>query len=104
MTWKFGKSLKPTNQEAMKLKTNKPRNFSSKGSPSTPQLTDSHPCTRPPSWGTRGNMGDKTFGSFRNKHRDALMHHASRELMVRDALWAPTNTKYPFHVLTSDTL
>ena len=27
------------------------------GIPSTPQHTDSHACTRPPSWVTRGNMG-----------------------------------------------
>ena len=28
------------------------------GNPPTPQHTDSHPSTRPPSWGTRGNLGD----------------------------------------------
>ena len=31
--------------------------ISSKGIPSTPQHTDSHPCTRPPSWGTRESLG-----------------------------------------------
>ena len=44
------KKPKPSNQEAVF--------FSSKGIPSTPRHTDSHPCTRPPSWGTRGSLGD----------------------------------------------
>ena len=39
---------KPRNQEAKK-----PFLFLSKGIPSSPQHTDSHPCTRPPSWRTR---------------------------------------------------
>ena len=37
-----------------------------KGIPSTAQHTDSHPCTRPPSWGTRGNMVN-TNGRGKNR-------------------------------------
>ena len=32
--------------------------FSSKRIPTTPQHTDSHPCTRLPTWGTRGSLGE----------------------------------------------
>ena len=58
--WNFG-TLKPRNQE-----TEKPRNFETflfpfEGVPATPEHTDSHPCTSPPSWGTRGNLGDTSL-------------------------------------------
>ena len=42
-------------------KTKEPRNFETNNQetyPPGPQHTDSHPCTRPPSWGTGGNLGD----------------------------------------------
>ena len=45
--------------------------FSSKGAPSTPQHSDSHPCTRPPSWGTqwtRWNVGKKLSKTRGNRH------------------------------------
>ena len=32
--------------------------------PTPPQHTDSHPCTRPPSWVTRGNMGDTNVSAI----------------------------------------
>ena len=38
---------KPRNNTPRNQETKKPINFSSKGIPSTPQHTDSHPCTRP---------------------------------------------------------
>ena len=57
--WKFEtlelwnqETLKPRNQE-----TKRPRNQETKNPP-THQHTDSHPCTRPPSWATWGNLGD----------------------------------------------
>ena len=61
MKWQLGIGI----VETKKPKTTKPRNpkptnrnqetfsFSSKGLSSTPRHTDSHPSTRPPSWGTR---------------------------------------------------
>ena len=51
--WNFD-TQKLRNQETSKprnyktLETKKPGHFSSKGIPTTPQHTDSHPCTRPP--------------------------------------------------------
>ena len=36
-----------------------------------PQNTDSHPCTRPPSWGIRGILGD-TSGQDRGSTRGAV--------------------------------
>ena len=59
---------KPTNQETKKLRsqeTKKPRNQETY--PPTPQHADSHPCTRPPSWGTRVSLGD-TSGHFLGYH------------------------------------
>ena len=53
MKWEIGKSLKLWNQETVKTRNQEP-----------PQHTDSHPWTRPPSWGhertwgTRANLGD----------------------------------------------
>ena len=46
-SWYFGETKKPPNQEPRNQKTMKPVLFSNEGIPSTPQHTDSHPCTRP---------------------------------------------------------
>ena len=89
------KNKKPRTQEAKKprhFETKKPRNhetkrpntniclFSSTGIPSTPQHTDSHLCTWPPSWGTRGSLGD-TSGREKGYHGTRL-NEASRFYLV----------------------
>ena len=57
--WKFGTLRTRTKETNENQGTDKPINFSSKGIPNnTPQHTDSHACTRTPSWGTRANLGD----------------------------------------------
>ena len=66
-SYKF-KLEQPRNQKTRKqeTETKKPtikqpinqETFPNKGIPGTAQHTDSHPCTRTRSWGTRGSLGD----------------------------------------------
>ena len=67
--WNQG-TKKQRNQttQTKKQETTKPTN--QKTYPPTPQRTDSHPCTSPPSWGTRGNLGETSgYSANRQKRR-----------------------------------
>ena len=57
LKWRKQETLKPRNQKPRNFESKKPKNQETKN-PLTPQHTDPHPCTRPPSLGTRGSLGE----------------------------------------------
>ena len=69
--------LKLWNVETLALWDQETFVFSSTWIPSTPQHTDSHPCTRPLSWGTRGNiLRDNSAKSLQQHNRIKQQPHS----------------------------